>query len=310
MVNLRASGRARLSVSLGVAAVLAVLAVLALQVHDLQPARLFAHPGWLALAAAATGASLLAAMHNLAAFTPRRLRPADTLRAQLAVCGLRIVAPSALSTPAICTRYLNRCGLGVAESLAVVGTAQGAQFVMTIVVIAAFAALGARELPLPDAGQLGWVGAVGVLALGLALAGAWSVPPVRRLLRTAGRALADVLSHVRAHPLTALGGLGASAALTLAHISAFACCVAAVGGHASMLTLTAVYLAAASAGSLIPTPGGVGAVEAAMIAGLVAAGVDAGTASAAAVLTRLITVWALVPPGCLAARSLRRRGLL
>jgi uncharacterized membrane protein YbhN (UPF0104 family) len=304
------SRRTRLSVLLGAGCAAALLAVLALQLHDLRPAQLFAHPGWLALAGVATGASLLAAMHNLAAFTPRRLRPADTLRAQLAVCGLRIVAPSALSTPAICTRYLNRCGLGVAESLAVVGTAQGAQFVMTVVVVAAFAALGARELPLPDPGQVGWYAALGVLGVGVIGCAAWFVPPSRRAVRAAGRALADVVAHVRAHPLTALGGLGASAALTLAHVSAFACCVAAAGGHASLLTLTAVYLAAASAGSLIPTPGGVGAVEAAMIAGLAAAGVDAGTATAAAVLTRLITVWALVLPGCLAARSLRRRGLL
>jgi uncharacterized membrane protein YbhN (UPF0104 family) len=188
---------------------------------------------------------------------------------------------------------------------------------MTVVVIAAFTALGARELPLPDLGHLGWYAGCAGSGLGLAslvmwLAALvmWYVPGARRALCAAGRALADVAAHVRAHPLTSLGGLGASAALTLAHVSAFGCCVAAAGGHASLLTLTAVYLAAASAGSLIPTPGGLGAVEAAMIAGLAAAGIDAGTATAAALLTRLITVWALVPPGWLSARSLRRRGLL
>jgi uncharacterized membrane protein YbhN (UPF0104 family) len=54
----------------------------------------------------------------------------------------------------------------------------------------------------------------------------------------------------------------------------------------------------------------VGAVEAAMIAGLAATGMAPATAAAAALLTRLLTVWLLVPPGWLAARSMRRRGLL
>ncbi len=77
-----------------------------------------------------------------------------------------------------------------------------------------------------------------------------------------------------------------------------------------MLTLTAVYLGAASAGTLIPTPAGIGAVEAAMIAGLCASGLTTATATAAALLTRLITVWAPAVPGWVALRSLRRRGLL
>jgi uncharacterized protein (TIRG00374 family) len=107
-----------------------------------------------------------------------------------------------------------------------------------------------------------------------------------------------------------LTGLAASAGLTVAHVATFACTVHAVGGNASILTLTAVYLGAAGAGSLVPTPAGTGAVESAMIAGLVAAGVPTVHATAAALLTRLITVWAPAIPGWWAMRSLRRGGLL
>lgn len=105
-------------------------------------------------------------------------------------------------------------------------------------------------------------------------------------------------------------GLAASAALTIAHVATFACCVHAVGDSAPILTLTAVYLGAASAGSLTPTPAGIGAVEAAMIAGLCAGGLSTATATAAALLTRLVTVWAPAVPGWFALRSLRRSGLL
>lgn len=77
-----------------------------------------------------------------------------------------------------------------------------------------------------------------------------------------------------------------------------------------MLALTAVYLGASSAGSFVPTPGGIGAVEAALISGLVATGMPAATATGAALLTRLVTVWVPALPGWWALRSLRRAALL
>jgi uncharacterized membrane protein YbhN (UPF0104 family) len=263
-------------------------------------------PGWVLVAAVATVLSLMAAAHSLTAFAPVRLRAADNLRAQLAICALRIVAPSAVSTPAVWSRYLSRSGLTTAQSLAVVGTAQTAQLVMTIAGVGVLALLGSSGIAAPSPVPL----AIGAAVLAVLVIAGSRLDPVRRARRAAAHAMTDVARHLRENPLAVLSGLGASAALTVAHITAFTACVAAVGGHASILALTCIYLGAASAGSLIPTPGGVGAVEAAMIAGLAATGMAPATAAAAALLTRLLTVWLLVPPGWLAARSMRRRGLL
>jgi uncharacterized protein (TIRG00374 family) len=116
--------------------------------------------------------------------------------------------------------------------------------------------------------------------------------------------------HLRERPQRVVTGFGAAAALTTAHVAAFVCCVHAVGGTGSTLALAVVYLAASSAGSLVPTPGGVGAVETALIAGLVATGQSAQVATAAALLSRLVTVWAPALPGLLALRSLRHAGAL
>jgi len=232
------------------------------------------------------------------------------LRAQLAVCGLRMIAPSAMSTPAIGARYLACSGLGTSEALAVVGTAQAAQLLMTIVVVAVIAGVSASDLPVPDPRTAGVVaGAVVALVLAAVLVGR-RVPAVRRVVRSSADALRLIATHLREHPMRVLTGLGASAGLTLAHVATFACSVHAVGGNAPVLTLTAIYLGAASAGSLVPTPAGIGAVESAMIGGLVASGVSPAHATAAALLTRLITVWALAIPGWWAMRSLRRAGLL
>jgi uncharacterized membrane protein YbhN (UPF0104 family) len=293
---------------LGIGALAAAMIVFFIQLRhaDLAAMAASVQPGWVLVAALATGLSLLAAAHSLTAFAPVRLRAADNLRAQLAICGLRIVAPSALSTPAIWSRYLSRSGLTTAQSLAVVGTAQTAQLLMTVLGVGALAVIGSTRIHAPSPVPLA-IGAVLVAALVLA---GCRLPRVRRAQRAAARALTDVARHLRQNPSAVLSGLGASAALTSTHVTAFAACVAAVGGHAPILALTGIYLGAASAGSLIPTPGGVGAVEAAMIAGLATTGMAPATAAAAALLTRLLTVWLLVPPGWLAARSMRRRGLL
>jgi hypothetical protein len=59
-----------------------------------------------------------------------------------------------------------------------------------------------------------------------------------------------------------------------------------------------------------PTPGGVGAVEAVLIAGLTAVGVDKEIAVPSVFLFRLATFWLPVLPGWLAFHHLTRRGML
>ena len=57
-------------------------------------------------------------------------------------------------------------------------------------------------------------------------------------------------------------------------------------------------------------PGGVGAVEAALIGGLTGAGVDPAVATPAVLVFRLLTNWAVVVPGWFALRTLRARHAL
>ncbi len=286
--------------------------VLLVELRDVSFGQLFGdvRVGWLLLAVAAFVVSLGAAAHNLSAFAPVRLRAVDNMRAQLAVGALRIVAPSAVSTPAIGARYLTLSGLALAESLTVVATSQAAQLIMTVVVVAAIAGAGSSAFPLPDARTTALIAAGTAVLLTTAIVVGRRSAAVHRALGASADAGRTVAAHLRERPMRVLTGLGASAGLTLAHVTAFACCVQAAGGDASLLALAAVYLGAATAGSLIPTPGGVGAVEAALVSGLVAAGLPVATATAAALLTRLVTVWVPALPGWWALRSLRRDGLL
>jgi uncharacterized protein (TIRG00374 family) len=67
--------------------------------------------------------------------------------------------------------------------------------------------------------------------------------------------------------------------------------VEAFGGHATFVTVTVVTMVGGTLASAAPTPGGVGAVEAALIGGLAAFGVPAGVSVPSVLLYRVLTCW-------------------
>lgn len=269
-----------------------------------QPWQAAAAAGWILL-------SLVAAAYNLTGFSAVRVPLWRSLQAQLAISGLRVLTPSAVSTPVVATRFLIRSGSSASDALATAGAAQAVQLVATFAVVAGLAAFSGGSGPgLPSPAIVGAIAAGLTVALATALLAARRSERVRRVVLEARASAARLARHARWHPAQALGGLLASAALTLTHVLAFAACVAAAGGHLPVLTVAAIYLGAATAGSLLPTPGGIGSVEAALMAGLTAAGVSMPVATAATVLSRLVAVWLPAIPGWWAVLRLRRAGLL
>jgi len=81
-------------------------------------------------------------------------------------------------------------------------------------------------------------------------------------------------------------------------------------GSAPFASVAVVYLTGSALGSIVPTPGGLGAVEAALTAGLRAAGVAGGVAVSGVLLFRLLTFWLPVPAGWAALKYLERQQLL
>ncbi len=84
----------------------------------------------------------------------------------------------------------------------------------------------------------------------------------------------------------------------------------AVGGSVALASVAVVYLTGSAIGSAVPTPGGVGAVEAALSAGLAAAGMPGAKAVSAVLLFRLATFWLPVPIGWAAMNYLQRKNAL
>ncbi len=71
-----------------------------------------------------------------------------------------------------------------------------------------------------------------------------------------------------------------------------------------------VFLVSSAVASSFPTPAGIGATEGALVAVLLLAHDTTAHAVQAVLLFRLVTFWAPVPLGLLAAGALRRRGML
>ena len=118
------------------------------------------------------------------------------------------------------------------------------------------------------------------------------------------------LLQLAQHPRKLAEGIGGTLLLSAAYIGCLAVCVHALGGSVPIASVAVVYLTGSAIGSLVPTPGGLGAIEAALSAGLTAAGMPGAAAVSSVLLYRLLTFWLPVPIGWVALKYLERRQAL
>jgi glycosyltransferase 2 family protein len=118
--------------------------------------------------------------------------------------------------------------------------------------------------------------------------------------------LLDVLQSPRKMIEACVGTL----MITLMFVLCLHACIAAFGHEISFTAVAVVFLTANAIGSAAPTPGGLGAVELALVGGLVLAGVPKELATSAVLLYRLLTFWLPVLPGWASFTYLQRHEAL
>ena len=123
-------------------------------------------------------------------------------------------------------------------------------------------------------------------------------------IRSAGTAVAEVAKSPRHLALIGVGALGGP----MVQIVALWLCVHALGGQLPFVQVGAVYLGSHLVASAAPVPGGLGALEAALIAGLSALGMPVGAAASAVLIYRLLTYWLTIPIGWLSLKIAEDRG--
>lgn len=304
----RFSPKTVISLSIGVIAVYILLG--SINFSDVWDALAGANLFYLALAAAGSFTTFVGAALTLKAYTPEKLPLTQTTLVQLAAAIIKLVVPAGIGPAALNLRYLNKKGVPTTLGLATVSLVQIAQFLATVILLAGVALLTGDigSLTLPSPSVLITIGvAVAVIALALA------IRPVRRWLAAkVGPTFDKVWPRIvwlANHPeRIAFGALG-SLVQTAGFVIAFGFALASLGYSLPVLTLAITFLVSNTVGSIVPSPGGIGPVEAALTGGLAVAGVPYSIALSTSLIYRLLTFWGPVPFGWFALRYLQRKDL-
>ncbi|QEN13314.1 lysylphosphatidylglycerol synthase domain-containing protein [Mycolicibacterium sp. ELW1] len=222
--------------------------------------------------------------------------------------------PAGVGGLALSTRFLQKGGLGALRATAAVALQQAVQVIthVTLLILFSVAAGATADLShfVPSTTLLYLIGGVALGIVGTFLL----VPKARRWLGTAlrprlqevGRELLDLMREPKRLAIIVLGCATTTLGMALvlwASISAF-------GGDTTFVTVTIVTMVGGTLASAAPTPGGVGAVEAALIGGLAAFGVPAAVGVPAVLLYRVLTCWLPVFAGWPIMRWLTAREMI
>ena len=304
--------RPRTIVSVVVVTIVGLVLVYQLAGVDLATIR-HADPLWALAAFAMATSCMIAAAMVLVGFVPAPLPWWRTVLAQYAASFVRIAAPAGLGSIAINGRFVIKAGVPTSLALSAVGLTQLVGFLVHVPLLLVCAYL---------TGTSYWTGfspspTVAVISvLGTAIVAAVLLHPrmrraVAERLRPYLRGVLPRLLDMLQRPMSLLLGVGGTLLLTVAFVLCLHFSVLAFAGpgvQVSLVAVAVVFLAGNAIGSAAPTPGGLGAVEVALIGGLTAvAGVPAAVALPAVLLFRVLTFWFPVLPGWLAFSHLQRR---
>ncbi|MBP5889800.1 lysylphosphatidylglycerol synthase transmembrane domain-containing protein [Streptomyces scabiei] len=264
---------------------------------------------WLTVALGATCLTWVAAAVTRQGALVERL-PAGRLPAtQFAAGATNHLLPTGLGASAVNLRFMTVCGVSLPRSAAALALYLLAESVARVGLLLALLLAFPRALRLgpllPDGTSTPLlVGAVVTASAAVAL-----VLLVRRL-RTAvfgfvRTALGEARS-IHARPVRVLALWGGSLAFPALQAGVLVAVGLALGLDVPVAHMALAYLAATVAVALVPTPGGLGSVEAALVVALVAAGGPVAVATAVVLAFRIITVWLPLLPGALTLGALVR----
>lgn len=287
-----------------------------------------ADPMWLTAAAAGTIALWAAGTVSQLGSIPARVPVLRLFAVQFAGTFANHVLPAGAGGIAVNIRFLTKRGVprAAAAGAVALNLAAGAVSHVVLLVVAVLLApaaltsafgqsgplLGGLVAHLRAPGQL-----VAAAVVGLTITAVWwtrrIAPSARgRWTRTVVQVteqLGVLLSVLRTPARAAQLWLG-SIAVAVLHCLILYAVLRSLGGTAPVLEISVAYLIASSVSSLLPSPGGFGALDVALVAALVAIGAPAAAALTTVLAYRLLTVWLPLLPGACVLAVLLHRGVI
>jgi glycosyltransferase 2 family protein len=246
-----------------------------------------------------------------AVMTPLALLPCVVL--QSAIKFINLTVPSSAGRIGMNIRFLQRMGAPLPEAVAAGAIDDASQTIVQIglfLLVIPFIDIQADTSQLHGSGPDGRLIAAVVAALVVSVIVVLALPKVRAKVVPPLRAALSGLWSVARNRHKRLELFGGNVASELLYALALGATCLAYGVHLNLGELIFVNTAASVLSSLIPVPGGIGAAEASLSAGLIAVGVDESTAFAIAITQRLCTFY--LPPiwGYLSLQWLNRKGFV
>ncbi|MFI1736427.1 lysylphosphatidylglycerol synthase domain-containing protein [Streptomyces sioyaensis] len=268
---------------------------------------------WVLVAIFFSALTYIAAAMSLLGFVTERVSFVRTVIAQIAGNFVKLVAPAAIGGVALNTRFLQRAGVRPGLAVASVGASQLFGLGSHVLLLLVFGYVTGTQEQTPSISPSRAVIA-GLLTVAVLVLVVTAVPALRKFVSRRVRSLfAGVVPRmldILQRPGKLVTGIGGMLLLTAANVMCLDASIRAFGGgdKITYAGIAVAFLAGNALGSAAPTPGGVGAVESALITGLTLAGLPAGTAVPAVLLFRLLVFWLPALPGWLAFNYLTRKG--
>ncbi len=309
---IRVRPRTLMMITVGVGAFYLLLPQLA-HVGDSFTALRHANFAWIAVCIVMSLLTYVASAIGQAGGVPGHLPFLPNIEAQAASSFVNRVTPANVGGMALNVRFMQK--VGVDPPVAVTGMglnvlAGALVHSVLLVLFLAWAGQSNSGFKIPASSKLLVFIAVALAVLGIVMA----TRRGRRLMRDhVWRFLVQSWASIKVlarSPSKLLMLFGGSAGVTLAYIAAFAAAIAAFSGDVTFAQAGAVYLGASLVAAAAPTPGGLGAMEAALVAGLTGVGMEPGPAVAAVLSYRLATYWLPILPGWISFQLLERRNYI
>ncbi len=288
--------------------------VLLIQLGQVNLAELISQADWW-WAGAAIIFSLMTypgATMSVLGFVPERLNFWRTNQVQVAADFATLVSPPTLGAFGVNIRYLQKCGVHPALAAASIGVSQVIAFIMHILLVLGFGVIAGsqKDLVVSPPSWAIFIGLVFVVVIvglfALPITRRWAEQRVRPILSQVGPRLLTLAQT----PSKLLVGTSGFIVLNIGYCFCLVACVRAFGGGGEWAAICVVFLVGATVGQIAPTPGGLGAVEAALTAGLAGVGVDGGVALSAVLMFRVFTFWLPAIPGWFCFNDLLKKGYL
>ncbi|MGW1268636.1 lysylphosphatidylglycerol synthase transmembrane domain-containing protein [Streptomyces sp. NPDC002491] len=274
-----------------------------------------ADPWWLLAGLLCTYLGAVAAACVRQGAITDRLPPGALLASQIAAGAANHVLPASIGAHAVTLRFLRREGVPLNRATASIALYSLVRAVAKVPLLLVFVLAAPTAVPpvakLFPQGRALFLTAACLLLAPVAVAALFVVArPLRRpALDFVRTALTDA-RRLHTRPARFLPLWGGAAAAPLLQACVLACVGTALGVPLSWSQLLFAFLAASTAAGVVPAPGGIGPIDAALVLTLAGYGAPLPLATATVIGYRVLTVWAPLPPGMLVLSAMVQRGRL